>query len=150
MGPPISTTRGMHAIVASADQLATQAGMSALALGGSAVDAALATSAAMAVCGPHLNGVGGDLLTLVHHSGEVHALLAIGRAGSGADAAALRAAGHREIPLRHDIRAVTVPGYVDGWLAIHERFATLPAHVLLAPAVDLAEHGFPASPLLVG
>ena len=42
------------------------------------------------------------------------------------------------------------PGYVDGWLALHARFATLPADVLLAPAIDLAAHGFPASPLLVG
>ncbi len=146
----MTTVRGLHAMVASADQLATQAGMTALALGGNAVDAALATSAAIAVCGPHLNGLGGDLLTLIHHGGEVHALLAVGRAGSGADAEALRTDGHREMPLRHDIRSVTVPGYVDGWMAVHRRFATLPADVLLAPAIDLAEHGFPASPLLVG
>jgi gamma-glutamyltranspeptidase / glutathione hydrolase len=149
-GPPPGTTRALHAMVASADQLATQAGMTALAHGGTAVDAALATSAAIAVCGPHLNGLGGDLLALIHHGGEVHALLAVGRAGSGADAAALRADGHREMPLRHDIRSVTVPGYVDGWLAVHRRFATLPADVVLAPALDLAEHGFPSSPLLVG
>lgn len=137
-------------MVATADGLATQAGMTALALGGTAIDAALAASAAITICGPHLNGLGGDLLALVHHGGEVHALLAIGRAGSGADPEALRAEGLTELPLRHDIRTVTVPGYVDGWLALHERFATLPVDVLLAPALDLAEHGFPASPLLVG
>ncbi|MEO5899694.1 MAG: gamma-glutamyltransferase [Ilumatobacteraceae bacterium] len=137
-------------MVASADQLATQAGMTAYALGGNAVDAALATSAAITVCGPHLNGLGGDLLALVHTGGEVHALNATGRAGSGAEAEALRAGGCTEMPFRHDIRTVTVPGYVDGWLTLHERFATLPRHVLLAPAIDLAGNGFPASPLLVG
>ncbi|MCU1504407.1 MAG: putative gamma-glutamyltranspeptidase [Ilumatobacteraceae bacterium] len=137
-------------MVATADQLATQAGMTALALGGNAVDAALAASAAIAVCDPHLNGLGGDLLALVHHRGEVHALNASGHAGSGADAAAMRADGHAEMPLRHDIRTVTVPGYVDGWLALHERFATLAADALLGPAIDLAENGFPAGPLLLG
>ena len=76
--------------------------------------------------------------------------LAVGRAGSGADAGALRAEGLTELPLRHDIRTVTVPGFVDGWLALHARFATLPVDVLLAPAIDLAANGFPASPLLVG
>ena len=149
-GAPTTTTRAMHAMVASADQLATQAGMTALALGGSAVDAAIAANAAIAVCGPHLCGLGGDLFALVHHRGEVHALLAVGRAGSGADAGAVRAEGLTELPLRHDIRTVTVPGFVDGWLALHERFATLPVDELLAPAIDLAAHGFPASPLLVG
>jgi gamma-glutamyltranspeptidase/glutathione hydrolase len=149
-GAPFTSTRAPHAMVASADQLATQAGMTALALGGNAVDAALATSAAMALCAPHLNGFGGDMLALVHHDGAVHALNASGRAGSGSDAAAMRAEGHVEMPFRHDVRSVTIPGYIDGWLALHERFATLPRDVLLAPTIDLAEHGFPASPLLVG
>ena len=108
-------------------------------------------SAAIAVCGPHLNGLGGDLLALVHHGGEVHALLAVGRAGSGADAEALRADGHtRDAPApRHPHRSRCRGTSTGGWRFI-ERFATLPADVLLAPAIDLAEHGFPASPLLVG
>src|SRR3954463_10939062 len=93
MGPPISTTRGMRAMVASADQLATQAGMAALALGGNAVDAALATNAAIAATGPHLCGMGGDLYALVHDGHQVHALNSTGRAGSGSDAAQLRAEG---------------------------------------------------------
>ena len=137
-------------MVASADQLATQAGLRALVLGGNAVDAAIATNAAMAVTGPHLCGMGGDLFALVHRDGEVFALNSTGRAGAGADAAALRAEGLVEMPFRHDIRSVTVPGCVDGWMALHERFATLPLSVLLEPAIALAADGFPASPLLVG
>ncbi len=54
------------------------------------------------------------------------------------------------MPLRHDPRTVTIPGCVDGWVALHDRFGRLPLADLLAPAVGLAEDGFPASPLLVG
>jgi gamma-glutamyltranspeptidase/glutathione hydrolase len=54
------------------------------------------------------------------------------------------------MPFRHDIRTVTVPGCIDGWCALHARFGRLPLHQVLAPAIALAEHGFPASPLLVG
>ncbi|MEO6123104.1 MAG: gamma-glutamyltransferase [Ilumatobacteraceae bacterium] len=128
--------------------------MAVLAQGGNAVDAAIATNAAIAVTAPHLCGMGGDLFALVHTGNgdgdrEVVALNASGKAGSGADAAALRAEGRTEMPFRHDIRAVTVPGCVDGWAQLHEHFARLPMADLLAPAIRLAEEGFPASPLLV-
>jgi gamma-glutamyltranspeptidase/glutathione hydrolase len=119
-------------------------------LGGNAVDAAIATNAAIAVTCPHLCGLGGDLFALVHVDGEVFALNSTGRAAAGADAAAMRAEGHTEMPFRLDIRAVTVPGCVDGWMALHERFGTLPMDVLLEPAIALAAAGFAASPLLVG
>jgi gamma-glutamyltranspeptidase/glutathione hydrolase len=148
--PRFHSVRSPQAVVASADQLATQAGLRALVLGGNAVDAAIATNAVMAVTAPHLCGMGGDLFALVHRDGEVFALNSSGRAGSGADAAALRAEGRSEMPFRHDIRTVTVPGCVDGWIALHERFAMLPLSVLLEPAIALAAQGFPASPLLVG
>ncbi len=101
--------------------------------GGNAVDAAIAANAAIAVTGPHLCGMGGDLFALVYVDGDVHALNASGRAGSGADAAALRAEGHDTMPFRLDVRAVTVPGCVDGWLALHERFGSLPLDTVLAP-----------------
>jgi gamma-glutamyltranspeptidase / glutathione hydrolase len=136
-------------MVASADQLATQAGLQILALGGNAVDAAIATNAAIAVTGPHLCGMGGDLFALVHDGNRVHALNSSGRAGAGADAGQLRSEGRPEIPFRHDVRSVTVPGCVDGWCALNERFGRLPLAKVLDPAIRLAEHGFPASPLLV-
>jgi gamma-glutamyltranspeptidase/glutathione hydrolase len=136
-------------MVASADQLATQAGMRALARGGNAVDAAIATNAAIAVTAPNLCGLGGDLFALVHTGTTVHALNSSGRAGAGADAAAMRAEGLTEMPFRHDLRSVTVPGCVDGWVALHERFGSLPLAPVLQPAIELADGGFPASPLLV-
>ena len=136
-------------MVASADGLATQAGLTALARGGNAVDAAVATNAAIAITAPHLCGLGGDLFALVHEPGSRPiALNASGRAGSGADADALMAGGHAGMPLRHDIRTVTVPGCVDGWVALHGRYGRLSLSDVLAPALALAEEGFPASPLL--
>jgi gamma-glutamyltranspeptidase/glutathione hydrolase len=148
-----SSVRATRAMVASADQIATQAGLRAVAIGGNAVDAAIATNAAIAVTGPHMCGLGGDLFALVHSGdvgGEVHALNATGRAGSGADAAALRDQGHTEMPFALHLQAVTVPGCVDGWIALHDRFGTVAMADLLEPAIRLAEEGFPASPLLVG
>ncbi|MGH9270874.1 MAG: gamma-glutamyltransferase family protein [Ilumatobacteraceae bacterium] len=151
VGPPVSSVRSRRAVAASADQLATQAAMTAFALGGNAVDAAVAANAAIAVTGPHLCGLGGDLFALVRSpDGEIHALNATGRAGSGADPDAVRAAGHSTMPMRHDVRSVTVPGCVDGWMALHHRFGVLALAEVFGPAIRLAATGFPASPLLVG
>jgi gamma-glutamyltranspeptidase / glutathione hydrolase len=140
----------MPGVVCSADRLASAAGVEMLSRGGNAVDAALATNAVLAVTAPHLCGMGGDLFALVYDGsdGKVSALNASGRAGSGASAERLRAEGHRVMPLQHDIRSVTVPGCVDGWLALHERFARLPLGELLEPAIRLARLGFEPSPLL--
>jgi gamma-glutamyltranspeptidase/glutathione hydrolase len=148
--PPLRSVRAPNHLVASADHLATTAGVEMFARGGNAVDAAIAANAAIAVTGPHLCGMGGDLFALVYVDGEVHALNASGRAGSGADADALRVAGHTTMPFRLDVRSVTVPGCVDGWLALHDRFGSLPLPTILAPAIGLANDGFPASPLLIG
>jgi gamma-glutamyltranspeptidase/glutathione hydrolase len=152
---PFGSVRAPRAAVAAADQLATQAAMHAVALGGNAVDAAIAANAVMTVVGPHLCGLGGDLFALVCKRDDpspagVVALNAAGRAGSGVDAERLRNAGYREVPFRRDPNAVPVPGCVDGWLALHGRFASLPLATLLEPAARLAADGFPASPLLVG
>ncbi len=146
--------RAPNHLVASADHLATSAGVATFHDGGNAVDAALATNAVLAVTAPHLCGMGGDLFAIVHRedpSGrtEVAALNASGRAGSGADPAAMRADGLTAMPFKLDIRSVTVPGCVDGWMALHERFGSIPIERLLAPARALAADGFPASPLLV-
>jgi len=148
--PPRTSVRAPRYLVASADHIATSAGNEMFARGGNAVDAAIATNAAIAVTGPHLCGMGGDLFALVHVEGEVFALNAAGRAGSGADAAAMRNEAPTEMPFKLDMRSVTVPGCVDGWMTLHERFGSLPLDVILAPAQRLAAEGFPASPLLAG
>ena len=146
---PNSSARGTHHMVASADQVATRAGDLVFEQGGNAVDAAIATNAAIAVTGPHLCGMGGDLFALVHTPDGVVGLDSSGRAGSGSDPQQLRDEGHHTMPFRHDVRSVTVPGCVDGWMALHDRFGSLDLADVLGPAIDLAEIGFAASPLLV-
>ena len=118
--------------------------------GGSAADAAIAASAVLAVTCQHMCGMGGDLFALVHTPGdaEPHALNASGRAGSGADPEAMRRDGHTIMPMRGDVRSVPVPGCVDGWVALHERFGRLPLAEVLEPARRYADDGFSASPLL--
>ncbi len=141
--PTVLAERGM---VCSVDLLASRAGLDMLRAGGTAADAAIAMNAVLAVTAQHLCGLGGDLFALVHvGSGRPACLVSAGAAGSGADASSLRAEGHRTIPRYGDIRAVTVPGCVDGWLALHERYGRLPMARLLAPARDLAASGFEAS-----
>lgn len=136
-------------MVTSVDQLASAAGVEILRAGGSAVDAAIATNAVLAVTTQHQCGLGGDLFAVVAGPDQPPvAVVAAGRAGSGADADRLRAEGARAMPLRGDIRAVTIPACVDGWLTAHARFGRLPLATLLAPAVALARDGFAASPLL--
>ena len=146
---PVRPRTGLRGMVNAADQLASIAGVGALEQGGTAADAAVAAAAVMAVTSPHLCGMGGDLLAMVSAPGsDPVALLAVGRAGSGVDPARMRAEGHSVMPLRGDVRSVTVPGAVDGWLALHDRFGRLPLGTVLGPAIELAEEGFVASILL--
>jgi gamma-glutamyltranspeptidase / glutathione hydrolase len=146
---PFATRTGRRGMVAAADQLATSAGIAMLDRGGTAADAAVATGTVMAVVGPHLCGLGGDVLAMVSAPGsDPVALLSIGRAGAGSDPAALRAAGRTTMPLRGDLNSVPVPGAVDGWLALHARFGRLDLATVLGPAVELAEDGFCASVML--
>lgn len=146
---PFATHHAANGMVCSVDHTASGAGLAILRSGGTAADAAVATSAVLAVTTPHMCGMGGDLFALVHHRGGRPAVLnASGRSGSGADPEQLRHDGHARMPFRGDIRSVPVPGCVDGWLALHERFGRLPLEVVLAPARDAAASGFAVSSLL--
>jgi gamma-glutamyltranspeptidase/glutathione hydrolase len=141
------TSRG--GMVAAADHLAASAGVEMLAQGGSGADAAVAAAAAMAVVGPHLCGLGGDLLAVVSVPGQApQSLLSIGRAGAGVDAARLRARGMAAMPVRGDLHSTPVPGAVDGWLALLARYGRLPLATVFAPAIGLAGQGFAASIML--
>ncbi|SDE56508.1 gamma-glutamyltransferase family protein [Glycomyces harbinensis] len=137
-------------VVCSVDPLVSGIGREVLANGGNAVDAAIAAGAALTIVAPHLCGLGGDLFALVHVPGEETPayLNASGRAGSGADPEGLRAEDHRAMPFRNDLRSATVPGCVDGWFALHERYGTKPMAELLAPAIALASDGWPATAML--
>src|SRR3954447_23162267 len=105
-----ATARAVNGMVCAPDGLAASAGVAMLRAGGAAADAAGAASAGLAVTFQHVCGMGGDLFALVHDGrGRVTCLNASGRAGSGADASALRAAGLTAVPLRHHLAAITVP-----------------------------------------
>lgn len=137
------------AMVCTIDHLATGAAITLLADGGSAADAAVGASAVLAVTNQQMCGMGGDLWAVVHpKNGSPEALNSAGRSGSGSDPDALRDQGHTVMPFRHNIASSPVPGCVDGWIALHDRHGRLALEDVLAPAIALAEGGFPASLLL--
>jgi gamma-glutamyltranspeptidase/glutathione hydrolase len=144
---PFSTRFASGAIVCTVDGLAAGAGVAALRDGGCAVDGAIAAGAVLAVTHQHQCGLGGDLLALVHRDGDERpsALNASGRAGAGADPDRLRSTGHDRMPSTGDPACAPVPGCVDGWIALHERFGRLPLERLLEPARLHASEGFAAS-----
>jgi gamma-glutamyltranspeptidase/glutathione hydrolase len=146
MRVPFVSRYAPRAMVSTVDNLATEAGLLMLRRGGNAVDAAIAANAVITVTLPNQCGVGGDLFALVHQGdGPPTVLNASGRSGSGADPGPLRDAGHEVMPHRGDVRSSTIPGCVDGWIALHERFSRLSLSELLEPAIRYAVDGFPAS-----
>ncbi len=130
--------------------LATAAGLGILRAGGHAVDAAIAANAVLAVVFGEACGLGGDAFWLVwdETAGSQVALNGSGRAPAGADPAALRARGLATLPFRGPL-SITVPGAVRSWADAHARFGRLSWPALLAPAIELAEGGFPADELFV-
>lgn len=140
-----------HGIVAAESPLAAQAGASILASGGNAVDAAIAANAVMGLVAPMSNGIGGDLFALVYEAktATLHGLNASGWAPSGLTIDFLRGKGFSSMPYR-GVHSITVPGAVDGWAKLLERFGTKPFKEILAPAVRLAEEGFPVTELVSG
>ncbi len=137
-------------IAVSPHHLASQAGVDILDAGGNAVDAAIAVDAVLGVVLPDTCGPGGDLFALIHRPGMAApaTLNASGRAGSGMTADDLRDLDLGEIPWRSPW-SITVPGCVDGWLALSETFGSLPLAASLAPAIAIAREGFPASEELI-
>lgn len=134
--------------MASPQHLASEAGIGILRAGGSAVDAAIATNAALAVVAAHSCGLGGDAFWLIWDGSRVHALNGSGRSAMGATLDAAAAAGLEEMPLRGPW-TVTVPGAIHSWGEAHGRFGRLPWPELLAPAIELAD-GFGAGDDWVG
>lgn len=131
-------------VVATESPLASQAGATVLARGGNAVDAAIAAHAVMTVVAPMWNGIGGDLFAIVYDakSGKYYGLNASGWAPAGQSIARLHQQGLREMP-SFGIESSTVPGAVDGWQKLLDRFGKKKLGEVLAPAIQIAENGFP-------
>jgi gamma-glutamyltranspeptidase/glutathione hydrolase len=134
---------GRHGAVVSPHGLASEAGLGVLRAGGNAVDAAIATNAALSVVAAHACGLGGDAFWLIWDGTALHGLNGSGRSGRAATLDAARAANGARLPLRGPW-TVTVPGAIRSWGDAHARFGRLPWPDVLAPAIELAE-GFPAS-----
>ena len=131
-------------IVAAESPLAAQAGVRMLERGGNAVDAAIATNAMTGVVEPMMNGIGGDLFAIVYDAkaNKLYGLNASGWAPKGLTIEFLRKQGIREMP-QHGVNAITVPGAVDGWQKLADKFGRKKLNEDLAAAIKTAEEGFP-------
>ena len=127
-------------VVATSQPLAAQAGLRMLALGGNAIDAAIAAAAAITIVEPVSCGLGSDAFAIVWDGQSLHGLNASGYAPSSWDRTYFERRHSGQIPKR-GWDSVTVPGVIAGWAALHERFGSLPFADLLAPAIELAEAG---------
>jgi gamma-glutamyltranspeptidase/glutathione hydrolase len=133
--------------------LASQAGVDALRAGGSAVDAAIAASAALSVLYPHMTGLGGDAFWLIYDAGtrRVRYLDGGGRAAAGAGIDWFAARGMAEIPFRGVLPAtLTTPGAVSSWCQAHAAYGRLPLARDLEAAIGYARDGFAVTERLAG
>jgi gamma-glutamyltranspeptidase/glutathione hydrolase len=135
---PVFARAGM---ACSSQPLAAMVGRDILKTGGNAADAAVAMAAMVSVTEPMMNGLGGDCMILMHWNGAVFGLNGSGRAGSRLTIDNLRAAGFSSMP-QAGAATVTVPGALDGYLALHERFGSMDLSALIEPAAAYAEEGF--------
>jgi gamma-glutamyltranspeptidase / glutathione hydrolase len=144
----VITTGG---IVATEHPLASQAASQILASGGNAIDAAITANACMSVLSPMQCGMGGDLFAIVYDAktGQLHGLNASGWSPAALDAKYLRDRGHKIVPT-NGVHSITVPGCVSGWDHLQKKFARKKLSELLAPAIDLAENGFPVPEIIGG
>src|SRR5262245_2334316 len=131
-----------NGVVATPHYLASSAGLAMLAGGGNAVDAALAANLVLAVVTPYMCGVGGDLLAIVW-DGDVHAYRGVGRAPSGATLDAVRRHSGSDTMPTFGPHPCPVPGAVEGWFTLLERWGTRSFAQVSAAAVAYADDGFP-------
>ena len=136
-------------IAATSHALASQAAAQILARGGSAADAAIAANAVLSVVEPMKCGLGGDLFAMYWEaaSGKLTGLNASGPAPKALTPEFLAAQGVKTMP-QSGIHSFTVPGVIDGWWKISQRFGKLPWKDLFAPAIAYAEQGFPVTEII--
>ena len=151
-GKPFATRSEViapHGMVASSHPLATQVGLQILKDGGNAIDAAIATNAALGLMEPTGNGIGGDLYAIVW---DAESQQLYGLNGSGRSPASLT----REWFIENDYTSippegplpVSVPGTVDAWFELHDRFGSVPMKDILQPTIDYARNGHPVTELI--
>ncbi|WP_298442932.1 gamma-glutamyltransferase [uncultured Ferrimonas sp.] len=144
-----SPVYAQHGMAATSQPLATQVALDILKAGGSAVDAAIAANATLGLVEPTGCGIGGDLFAIVWDANtqQLHGLNASGRSPKSLTLADFERLGLEYIPPYGPL-PVSVPGAVDGWFELHQKFGQLPMDKILAPAIDYAENGFVVSDLI--
>jgi gamma-glutamyltranspeptidase/glutathione hydrolase len=144
-----SVVSTQYGIVATSYVQASQAGARILERGGSAIDAAIAANAVLGVAEPMTNGIGGDLFAIYWDAktGKLYGLNASGWAPKALTIEHLKAKGLAEMP-QSGIDSATVPGVVDGWQKLHDRFGKLPWRDLFQPAIFYAEQGYPVPEII--
>ena len=138
-----------NGMVATSHPLASQVGIDILKNGGNAIDAAIAANAAIGLMEPTGNGIGGDLFAIIWIEKEkkLYGLNASGRSPSDLDLDFFKTNNYSSIPAYGPL-PVSVPGCVDGWFELNERFGSMKMSDILKPAIDYAENGFPVTELV--
>ena len=141
-----SSVMAQHAMVCTSHPLATQAAIDVLKKGGTAIDAAIAANAVLGVTDPEMNGIGGDLFAIVYDAktNKLYGLNASGRSPYGLTLAEFKKRGLQFIPVDGPL-SVSVPGCVDGWFQLHQKFGKLSMQQILQYAIDYARNGFPVA-----
>ena len=140
---------GQNGMVATSHPLATQIGLDILKQGGTAIDAAIAANIALGLMEPTGNGIGGDLFAIVWDAKtkKLHGLNASGPAPKNLSIEYFIENGLNKIPPFGPL-PVTVPGAVDGWVKLHEKFGKLKFKSLFEPTIEYAKKGFPVTELI--
>jgi gamma-glutamyltranspeptidase/glutathione hydrolase len=146
-----SVTMAPHGMVAASHPLAAQIGLDVLKNGGNAVDAAIAVNAALGLMEPMSCGVGGDLFAIVWDAKtqKLYGLNASGRSPYAATRAYFAEKGMKEIPMTGPL-SWSVPGCVDGWDQLRQRFGTMTFEQTLGPTIRYAEEGTPVPEVIAG
>ena len=155
-GLPLATRSpalAKNGMAATSQPLATDAALDILKAGGNAIDAAIAANACLGLMEPTGCGIGGDLFAIVWDAEEskLHGYNGSGRSPGGLTLEKLKEElsdrGLDEIPA-HGTLPISVPGCVDGWISLHEKFGKLPLEKVLEPAIRHAREGFPVSQVI--
>ena len=138
-----------NAMAATSQPLATQVALDIMQQGGNAIDAAIAANAVLGLVEPTGNGIGGDLFAIVWdaESKRLFGLNASGRSPKSLTREYFVENGYDSIPAR-GVLPISVPGTVDGWFELHERFGQLDMKDVLAPAIEYARKGFPVTEVI--
>ncbi|MGM0482034.1 MAG: gamma-glutamyltransferase [Pseudomonadota bacterium] len=138
-----------NAMAATSQPLATQVALQIMQQGGNAIDAAIAANALLGLVEPTGNGIGGDLFAIVWDadSEQLYGLNASGRSPESLTREYFIENGYDSIPAR-GVLPISVPGTVDGWFELHEKFGALEMEQVLAPAIEYARQGFPVTEVI--